>query len=147
MPSFRNGKRTGRGTRQKEWVFIGLSAAMTRSLASLSLDGKEGIFVGLDATQAMAGTTFLALLFKKRDHGVVSEQVLCTAGVAPALGKAGILDEAVRQHVPGNVGHWSLQELRIVLHLKPHGIVYDAVDELNDSTVTPEYGGEHVVLQ
>lgn len=74
------------------------------------------------------------------------EKTLCNYILAKARGEAGVLNEPGRLHVTVSVVYSSLEELHVVLQLKLHFIDYDAMDEVWESGVAPEYSEEGVVV-
>lgn len=87
---------------------------------------KEGSFVEMNETQALAATIYLALLSIKRLHIVVFGKELCDTGVATACEDTSVLDESERLHVTGNGIRLALENLHTLLQTGRHVIVHDA---------------------
>lgn len=119
---------------------------LTSPLESSSLEEKMVGIVEMNEIQVMAAATSLGPLSNKREYDFVYEEELCNAGVATAREEAVVLDEPGGLQVADSIRLSSLQELHVVLQLELHGIVYDAMYEVDESSVVPERGVEGVVV-
>lgn len=86
----------------------------------------------MDKTQFMSSATAISLLGNKREEFLVSQSELWNADLARASGEPGVLDEQVRLHVAHNVVRFTLGQSYVVLQVKCHHLVHDALDEVDE---------------
>lgn len=113
----------------------------------LYIGRQEGTVVWMDKTHIMAPGTLLALLSKKFKHVVLFADELCKEGVATERGDAGVLDERERLHITSNLRYLILEELHGVHQVEHYSIVHDAMEEVNESRLTPEHCKEGVAVE